>query len=129
MTSNEWLINRQIISGYTDTEAKVYKVFHFGIKSKKYPFVLKVDQTPVTCALGVQYGENLGIFDVRTKAEFQRQGYAKIIIQALIEQAQKNGVKNVQLHVNLKNTTAINLYNDLGFRCICDYWFRRLKQS
>ncbi|KPA11564.1 N-acetyltransferase GCN5 [Candidatus Magnetomorum sp. HK-1] len=127
--SNEWLLNRQIISGYTDIEADVYKIFHCGITLKKYPFVLQINHTPVACALGIQYGENLGIFDVRTKADFQRQGCAKTLIQAIIHHAQKNGAKNVQLHVEIDNIAAINLYKDLGFNSICDYWFRRIKQS
>ncbi|MBF0450738.1 MAG: GNAT family N-acetyltransferase [Candidatus Magnetomorum sp.] len=125
--SNEWLASRRQIAGYTEKEARIYKVFHHAITQKKYPFVLQMDHVPVACGLGIQVGSYLGIFDVRTKVEFQRQGYARSLVQAIISHAQKKGVSHVQLHVDIPNTAAINLYQQLGFRRICDYWFRRMR--
>ncbi|ETR74098.1 MAG: hypothetical protein OMM_00455 [Candidatus Magnetoglobus multicellularis str. Araruama] len=123
--SDDWPLNRKRIAGYSENEARIYGAFFKAIHLQTYPLVLEVNQTPVTCGLGVQTGKHLGIFDIRTKASFQRQGYAKILVQSILKYAYQNGAMHAQLHVDSNNHAAINLYQKLGFQPICDYWFRR----
>jgi len=129
LSSDEWLDCRQKINGYSEKEAKIYKHFHQGIVASKYPFVLMIDNLPISCGLGIQVGNYLGIFDIRTKDEFQRQGYAKNLIQAIMMHAYTHGATHAQLHVDLQNIAATTLYQNLGFKHICDYWFRKKGDS
>jgi ribosomal protein S18 acetylase RimI-like enzyme len=123
--SNDWSKKRNEIGGYTQQEAFVYQTFYQAIDVKNYPMVLSIDQSPVSCGLGIQVGNYLGIFDIRTKTEFQRQGYASILVQALCKHAAHYGARYAQLHVAQDNIAAIQMYHQLGFQTICDYWFRK----
>jgi ribosomal protein S18 acetylase RimI-like enzyme len=124
MASKDWLKNRHEIAGYSQIEASIYESFYRAIHVKTYPMVLFVNQAPVSCGLGIQVGQYFGIFDIRTKQAYKRQGYASILIQSICERALQNGARLAQLHVAKENHAAINMYKKLGFSTICDYWFR-----
>jgi len=124
-SKNDWLKHRQLIGDYSQKEAKIYQVFYQSIYVKKYPLSLSIDGIPISCGLGLQTNRFMGIFDVRTRMAYQRKGYAQLLVQKMIRKAYENGVNHVQLHVDIKNDTAIQLYQGLGFRKICDYWFRK----
>ena len=123
--SKNWSENRREIAGYSELESSIYMKFYEAINLQTYPMVLFVDQYPVSCGLGIQVNRYLGIFDVRTKKEFQRQGYASILIQSICKHAVHNGANSAQLHVSIENHAAIHMYHQLGFQTICDYWFRK----
>jgi ribosomal protein S18 acetylase RimI-like enzyme len=52
------------------------------------------------------------IFNVYTELEFRRQGLARQLIQALLEEAKLRGIRVVSLHAT---DTGKNLYSELGF--------------
>jgi ribosomal protein S18 acetylase RimI-like enzyme len=124
LVSKDWLKNRHEIAGYSQIEASIYESFYRAINVQTYPMVLFIDQHPVSCGLGIQVSQYLGIFDIRTKMEFQRQGYASILVQSICKHASQNGARHAQLHVAMDNHAAIYLYEKIGFQTICDYWFR-----
>jgi len=123
--STDWLENRQEIAGYSQQVASIYETFYRAITVQTYPMVLFIDKRPVSCGLGIQINKYLGIFDVRTKNEFQRQGYASLLVQEICKTASHNSARHAQLHVAQDNHAAIHLYHKLGFQTICDYWFRK----
>jgi len=123
--SKDWLNDRHEIANYSQPEADIYAAFYRAINVQTYPMVLSIDQCPVSCGLGIQVNKYLGIFDVRTKAEFQRQGFASILIHEICKHAALNRAIHAQLHVAQENHAAIQLYNQLGFQTICNYWFRK----
>jgi len=127
--SKNWLDHRRKISGYSQSEASIYKSFYQAINVQKYPMVLFMDQTPVSCGLGIQVNKHLGIFDIRTQTDFQRQGLASILVQTICEHAASNGAMHAQLHVAQNNHAAIHMYHRLGFKSICDYWFRKKQKK
>jgi GNAT superfamily N-acetyltransferase len=123
--SKDWPENRHEIANNSQPEADMYAAFYRSIKVKTYPMVLSIDQSPVSCGLGIQVNRYLGLFDIRTKEGFQRHGFASILVHALCKHAALNGAIHAQLHVAQDNHAAIHLYNKLGFQTICDYWFRK----
>jgi GNAT superfamily N-acetyltransferase len=127
--SKDWLVCRQTIAGYSEKEAEIYKKFHRTITATKYPFIYQKNQRPVACGLGLQVDNCLGIFDVHTRIDNRRQGYARSLVQMIMRHAQNNGATYAQLHVDINNNAAIQLYQGLGFQLICDYWFRILTDS
>ncbi len=52
------------------------------------------------------------IFNVYTELEHRRQGLARQLIQALLEEAKLRGIKSVSLHAT---EAGKNLYSELGF--------------
>ncbi len=52
------------------------------------------------------------IFNVYTELEFRRQGLARQLIQALLEEAKLRGIRLVSLHAT---EAGKNLYSELGF--------------
>ena len=52
------------------------------------------------------------IFNVYTELEHRRQGLARRLIQALLEEAKLRGIKSVSLHAT---EAGKNLYSELGF--------------
>jgi len=125
LSNDDFPEKRHEICGYSKQEAIIYKTFYQSIDVQTYPMVLFIDQCPISCGLGIQVGRYLGIFDIRTKIDFQRQGYASMLVQSLCTHAAQHGARHAQLHVAQDNHAAIHLYHGLGFQTLCDYWFRK----
>jgi len=127
--SNAWLEHRQAIADYSQQQASIYETFYHAINVQSYPMVLLIDNLPVSCGMGIQVGKYLGIFDIRTKYGYLRQGHASLLVRAICKHAKKNGAMHAQLHVKSDNHAAIHLYHRLEFHTICDYWFRKKERG
>ena len=60
--------------------------------------------------------ETLEILDLGIAKNFQGYGYAKLLVQQVIDFCEDNLVSKVFLEVNTKNIRAINLYQSFGFQ-------------
>ena len=58
------------------------------------------------------------IINVATREEHRGKGYARAVIERVIEECKKRGIASLSLEVRRSNFAAIGLYNSLGF-CIC----------
>ncbi len=58
------------------------------------------------------------VSNVAVKTEYRRQGIARALVQAAIEQARQQHAKCILLNVRPDNSGAMKLYTDLGFRTI-----------
>jgi ribosomal protein S18 acetylase RimI-like enzyme len=47
---------------------------------------------------------------------FRRKGYGEVLVQALVQEAEKGPFECLSLNVDTENTPAISLYMKLGFR-------------
>jgi GNAT superfamily N-acetyltransferase len=59
------------------------------------------------------------VFNVYTELEHRRQGLARQLIQALLEEAKLRGIKSVSLHAT---EAGKNVYSDLGFETSNEMW-------
>lgn len=59
--------------------------------------------------------DEIHILNLAVDPKFQRQGLARQLFAALLEQGEKNGARNVFLEVRASNLPAQNLYESLGF--------------
>ena len=88
---------------------------------KKWPegfLVAKINKEIVGYAIG-EKNENSGlIISVAVKKEWRRRGIGKKLIEKLLENFKKEGIKKIFLHVREENKEAINFYQALGFRII-----------
>lgn len=58
------------------------------------------------------------IVNVALNDSFRNRGWGKILVQYCLDEVYRRGFSRAQLEVNVANTTAINLYQRLGFRLI-----------
>lgn len=90
-------------------------------------FYWEVNGRPVSmAAIGRVTGRTTTINAVFTPPEFRRQGYASALVAALSEHAMKKGPEIVVLYTDLANPTSNRIYQDVGFRPVCDslnLWF------
>ncbi|CAI0984236.1 ribosomal protein S18-alanine N-acetyltransferase [Serratia entomophila] len=55
------------------------------------------------------------LFNIAIHPDWQRRGFGRILLNALIEQLESRGVATLWLEVRASNGAAIALYEDLGF--------------
>jgi ribosomal-protein-alanine N-acetyltransferase len=89
--------------------------------SKKWPegfLVAKLGGEIVGYAIGEKDKDSGLIVSVAVKKEWRRRGIGRKLIEKLLENFKKEGMKIVFLHVREENREAINFYQALGFKII-----------
>jgi ribosomal-protein-alanine N-acetyltransferase len=89
--------------------------------SKKWPegfLVAKLGGEIVGYAVGEKDKDSGLIVSVAVKKEWRRKGIGRKLIEKLLENFKKEGMKIVFLHVREENRGAINFYQALGFKII-----------
>ena len=74
------------------------------------------EQGKVVAYGGMMYVLDEGqITNIATLSDYRRRGFAKKILESLLEFAKQNGLANIFLEVRQSNAGAIDLYRDFGF--------------
>ena len=60
--------------------------------------------------------KHVGVLGIAVKSGYRRLGIATKLIEALLEEAKKHGLKVIILDVYEKNLPALNLYKRMGFK-------------
>jgi ribosomal protein S18 acetylase RimI-like enzyme len=82
------------------------------------------DGAPMATGLAILEGDHVGLFDVVTREEARRQGFARTIVAALLRWGRERGAARAYLQVNATNDPAIGLYRGFGFVPAYRYWYR-----
>jgi ribosomal protein S18 acetylase RimI-like enzyme len=69
-------------------------------------------------------GELAGIFDVVVDERVRRRGYARALMDRLLDAGRAAGARTAYLQVEYSNTAARQLYASLGFTDRYTYWYR-----
>ncbi|MCB0112263.1 MAG: GNAT family N-acetyltransferase [Caldilineaceae bacterium] len=70
----------------------------------------------------VDWQEGVGaIGNMYTHPDHRGQGYARLILGAIVRTLQEGGAHNLVLNVNQKNSTAIRIYEQYGFAVHCAF--------
>jgi ribosomal protein S18 acetylase RimI-like enzyme len=77
------------------------------------------------CGYGVIENGYVGLFDIVVKEDRRGNGYGKEIVQSILSEAGKAGIKKSYLQVVNNNETAKNLYKKTGYREKYKYWYRK----
>lgn len=86
--------------------------------------LLQIEGQIVTVGLGVVERGWLGLFSLTTHPRFRRQGAAAALIHALAVWSQQYGAAQMYLQVMANNTSALKLYERLGFEVLYQYHYR-----
>lgn len=123
---NQWLDAWATIAKPMSAEAR--SVFENSMRKIVLPKVyaaFKVDGQIASMAYGVLHQGLLGIDAVATRSDHRGRGYARLVVSALQEWANENGVRQSCLSVEADNTAALALYRSCGFDLhVYDYHYR-----
>lgn len=84
-------------------------------------FVMDVDGQPAACCIAVRDGDIVGLFEVATQKDKQRQGLGRAVVLSALKWAASKGVRNAWLQVVADNEPAVALYQSLGFKALYHY--------
>lgn len=122
--AEEWLEAFQAISGKSGDDQTIHLDILRRIKHPVAWAAHLVSGSPQCCGLGVLVGQNLGLFDIATHADHQRQGLAQQLCRGLLAWGHRRGARNAFLQVIAANSFAVRLYEKLGFQVAYKYWYR-----
>jgi N-acetylglutamate synthase len=124
VTVNEWM------KYYCELSAKEIKAHstHIkiinNIKDKHILAVLPVNNTIMSCGLGVLSDGLFGLFDIVTHPQHRNKGYGYKLINGMLHWALQNDAFLSYLQVIAENMPAIGLYKKLGYEITYEYHYR-----
>jgi ribosomal protein S18 acetylase RimI-like enzyme len=119
-----WLAGFQAASGKSGADQAMHLDILRRIKDA-CAFAMKSENgSPLCCGLGVVVGDKLGLFDIATHPAHRGRGLAKALCRELMSWGYGLGARTAFLQVVGSNTSAIGLYERLGFRYAYHYWYR-----
>lgn len=86
----------------------------------------QIDGNIAGCGYGAIERDYVGIFDIVVDKNFRGNGYGQDIMDGILSETFKMGIKTAYLQVVVGNLPAANLYNKLGFTEVYRYWYRKL---
>lgn len=95
-----------------------------GIRTEHVFGAIFVDGVAVACGVAVAERELVGLFDIVTHPSARRRGYARALVEALLDWGRCAGAHHGYLQVVEANAPARALYAQLGFTRLYDYWYR-----
>jgi N-acetylglutamate synthase len=119
-----WLETYCNVSGINIESQKTHAEILARIPSPSLFAILEDQNQPVACGLGVIHDQCFGIFDLVTKQQFRNRGYGTSLMRSMISWAKCYGSQHCYLQVTVQNTSAIRLYEKLGYRYLYHYWYR-----
>ncbi|MCX6430388.1 MAG: GNAT family N-acetyltransferase [Actinobacteria bacterium] len=89
---------------------------------------LRIDSKLVAVGRGADSNGWTTLTRLFVKEEFRRQGIGQELVRQLLFASKADGIAKAFLQVDLKNVSAIRLYESLGFRPHHTYMYRALQQ-
>ena len=80
--------------------------------------------TCIATGLGILDRDYIGIYAIHVAEQHRHRGYASAIVNTLLCEGKKSGASKAYLQVVSDNTSALHLYQKIGFQKLYTYWFR-----
>jgi N-acetylglutamate synthase len=122
----EWLDAYGDITGAPSAARALHGLVLNGIRTPLAFGLLRkpADARAVACGIAVLEADLVGLFDVATLATERRQGFARMLVRALLAWGAAHGARSAYLQVVEENHGACALYRQLGFAPLYRYWYR-----
>jgi ribosomal protein S18 acetylase RimI-like enzyme len=122
---NIWIESAIAYSRIEEKYAPTFKAMLGNIAVQKIVVRKEVNGVTAACAYGAIENGYVGIFDVVVKEELRGKGFGREIVDTVLYEASKLGVKNTYLQVMMNNLAALHLYESMGYKEIYRYWYRK----
>ncbi len=122
--SQEWLDNLVHLGVIPAHEWDSLVEILLNIASEKCFALLLKDNQVVSCGLGVLERQYIGIFEIVTARNKRRRGFGKEVMLNILDWGKKKGATTAYLQVEINNDPALNLYSQLRFEEIYQYFYR-----
>lgn len=122
--SQDWLDSFVHLSGVTVESQQPLGGILRNIAPKKCLAVLVKENQVVAGGLGVLENQYIGLFEIVTALTERRKGFGKELILNILAWGKQNGAKKAYLQVVMNNEPALNLYSQLGFQEVYQYFYR-----
>ncbi len=118
---NGWIW--RFTDGYTKKHLTHIKIIN-NIKERHILAALSVNNTIISCGLGVLSDGLFGLFDIVTHPQHRNKGYGYKLISGMLHWALENGASLSYLQVVAENTPAIGLYKKFGYEVAHEYHYK-----
>ena len=122
---DQWVKSVIDYNNITEKHVPTFKKMLDNLVLEKIVVRKKIGDKIAGCGFGAIENNYVGVFDIVVKEEFRRNGYGREIVETILSEAGKRGVKNSYLQVRLDNSVALHLYEKMGYREIYRYWYRK----
>ena len=95
-----------------------------GMPLEKRAMAIRSQGRVLATGLAIVEDDCVGLFDIITRADAQRQGHARGIVASLLRNAWEIGARHAYLQVQQDNVAARRLYAQFGFAERYLYWYR-----
>ena len=95
-----------------------------GIRTEHIFGAIVADGVPVACGIAVLERELVGLFDIVTHPAARRRGYARALVESLLNWGRRSGALHAYLQVVEANAPGRALYEQLDFEELYQYWYR-----
>ena len=122
--SEDWLSVAGELNNLTASQCAVLEQIAKGIAFPARYVVMREGKTAVVCGMAVAQDEYLALFDIVTRKEHRRRGWATRLLQDLLNWGRNQKAEKAYLQVVVENDSARRLYRKLGFAEAYQYWYR-----
>ena len=122
--SEDWQNNYFRLNQTKIADVSVAKQIQGKIINRVLTATIADENGVVACGLGVIERDYVGLYDIIVSPQFRRKGYGHDICTSLLNKAGEFGVNRAYLQVVADNTSAIELYQKMGFADVYTYWYR-----
>lgn len=119
----EWLEAATRVSGVMESFSRIYRTGIENIALTRKFVCAVMEGRIVGCGYGVVEKSYVGIYDLHVLESYRRQGIGKSICNAILKFGKEQGATKGYLIVHSKNSNAITLYKNNGFRKLYEYQF------
>ena len=123
--SDQWKESVIKFNHIEEIHAPVFRKILENIVVEKIIVHKEINGEIVGCGYGAIEHDYVGIFDIVVKESQRGKGYGREIVETILAEAARRGVKDSYLQVMIKNSIAMRLYEKLGYKEVYRYWYRK----
>ena len=123
--TEEWIESLFNLKGTSsEIHRQVVPSMYHAILKETIAAYIRVDGQIAATGLGILDRDYIGIYAIHVREDCRRKGFARRICSGLLKTGLTRGASKAYLQVVKDNSSAMRLYESLGFRKYYSYWFR-----
>ena len=126
---DQWINSVINYNKITEKHVPIFKKMLGNLALEKIVVSKMIGNEIAGCGFGAIQNNYVGVFDIVVKEEFRGNGYGREIVETILSESARRGVKSSYLQVRMDNSVALHLYGKMGYREIYRYWYKKKKNE